>query len=214
VLGFQSARAVQAHVEVVQAGTNFTYTVFNDEAAGSSMYLDAFHLEARAPFDVVSSPPGRVFETDHFTYIDWVCTNDVLPYPQEVAPGGTLTGFILRSKVAASEPHGYAVTSWNNTSDASGPVSRGKVAAPALLGFDASLTNVLYSTSNTFNFALNGVPTFSYAIQSSSNLTTWSYVATNSAPFTFADTNAAKAPRRFYKPVFVPDAASWPVLGN
>src|SRR5262245_3938153 len=33
------AIAQQAHVEVVQTGTNFTYTVFNDEAAGSAFYL-------------------------------------------------------------------------------------------------------------------------------------------------------------------------------
>src|SRR5690242_14491710 len=86
LLQAQRASAVQAHIEVLQTGTNFAYAVFNDEAGGSALYLNAFHLQVRAPFDVLSSPAGWVFQTDHFTYIDWVCTNGTPPFPQDVAP--------------------------------------------------------------------------------------------------------------------------------
>jgi hypothetical protein len=212
LLQAQSSLAVQGHIEFVQTGTNFTYTVFNDEVAGSPLFLDAFHLQVRAPFDVVSSPAGWVFETDGFTYIDWMCTNEVPPYPQDIAPGGSLAGFALRSKVTGTETNSFALTTWNHGGDTSGPVFLGKILGPAILSFDGSLTNLFYSRSNTFQFDLKGIPSFSYAIQSASNLTDWTSVVTNSAPFSFADTN--KAVMRFYRPIFVPDSNSWPVLGD
>jgi hypothetical protein len=212
LLEVQKTWATQGHIAVAQAGTNFSYTLFNDEVAGSPFYLDAFHLQVRTPFNVVSSPPGWVFETDNFTYVDWVCTNEVPPYPQDVAPGTSLAGFAIQSKVASTETNIFAFTAWNHGGDTSGPVFLGKIATPAIPSLGAWLTNSFYSSSNTFHFALKGVPTFSYAIESSSNLSDWSPVVTNSAPFSVVDTN--KAVMRFYRSNFVPDSNSWPILAD
>jgi hypothetical protein len=98
------------HIEVTQAGSEFTYTVFNDEPATSSLYVNAFHLTiGGAPFSVTSTPEGWDYFTDNSTYIDWYNTELELPYPHDVAPDSSLGGFTILSAVATSEllPFGF-----------------------------------------------------------------------------------------------------------
>jgi hypothetical protein len=54
-------------------------------------------------------------------------------------------------------------------------------------------------SSNGFTLQLQGVPGFGYVIEASTNLYDWVPLLTNTAPFSFTDTNAAGYSRRFYR---------------
>jgi len=58
--------------------------------------------------------------------------------------------------------------------------------------------------SGQYSFAVAGVPGCKYEVQASTNLINWTPMQTNTAPFTFVDTNAGKFSRRFYRSVFIP----------
>jgi hypothetical protein len=82
--------------------------------------------------------------------------------------------------------------------------------SPATPVTNAALTSAA-STSNGFNFSVNGTAASPYVVVASTNLTYWVAVATNSSPFVFTDSNASKYSRRFYKAilasVYVPQVA-------
>jgi uncharacterized repeat protein (TIGR01451 family) len=70
-------------------------------------------------------------------------------------------------------------------------------APPPVLGPAAGVT-----TNATFEFALNGQPALSYAIEASTNLVDWVAISTNlpvGGRILFTDTNAAAIPERFYR---------------
>ena len=64
----------------------------------------------------------------------------------------------------------------------------------------ATLSSFAY-TNSQFQFSLTGVPTYSYIIQASTNLTNWTSIQTNTSPFTFTDTLATNYPYRFYRAI-------------
>ena len=79
--------------------------------------------------------------------------------------------------------------------------------ANAVLGVYATAeptVTVLGRTNGNPALELQGVPTFTYQLQASSDLTTtnWVPVETNTAPFIFIDTN--HFPQRFYRGVYAP----------
>ncbi len=51
---------------------------------------------------------------------------------------------------------------------------------------------------------IGGVPGWRYAVQTSTNLSSWTSVLTNNAPFTFNDTNLMKNRSQFYRAVYLP----------
>jgi hypothetical protein len=64
----------------------------------------------------------------------------------------------------------------------------------------AELNSPSISTSQ-FQFIVSGVPGYSYAVQSSTNLIDWTSFETNTAPFFFEDTNGLASPYLFYRVV-------------
>lgn len=68
----------------------------------------------------------------------------------------------------------------------------------------APTLTVLGRTNGTAALELQGVPTFMYQLQASTDLTTtnWVPVATNTSPFIFIDTN--RFPQRFYRGLYAP----------
>ena len=200
LLAGYSANAAQGHVAVAQNLTNFTYTISNEEPPGSQLFLSNFHLESNAPFQVISSPAGWSFITDNFSYIDWFCTNTVSPFPNDVAPGALLGGFVIQSALTNSESLGFALVSWQHGTTNSGPSIQGFVAAPSIPTLDATLTQPSHAGSNAFEFTVLGIPSFDYAVQSSADFVNWTPFATNSAPFRVLETNTLW-PLRFYRAV-------------
>ena len=68
----------------------------------------------------------------------------------------------------------------------------------------ASLATTKASSPGQFNVAVAGVSGFQYAVQASTNLTSWVSLQTNTAPFNFTDTNAGKFKQRYYRTVYLP----------
>ena len=58
--------------------------------------------------------------------------------------------------------------------------------------------------SGQFALTVSGVPGYQYVVQASTNIVNWVPVQTNTAPFTFVDTNASKFGQRFYRSVYAP----------
>jgi len=55
-----------------------------------------------------------------------------------------------------------------------------------------------------FQLRVAGMPGYSYMVQASTNLTSWTCLQTNAVPFVFVDADSANYPCRFYRTVFVP----------
>ena len=67
----------------------------------------------------------------------------------------------------------------------------------------ATLAGAAHGNSR-FTLTVSGTPGHPYAVQASSNLVDWVSLQTNTAPFTFVDTNADRFNRRFYRSVSMP----------
>jgi hypothetical protein len=61
------------------------------------------------------------------------------------------------------------------------------------------LSAPVFRANGTFEFNVGGVAGGNYVIASSTNLTDWIPLETNTSPFTFTDTNAVNAPSQFYR---------------
>jgi hypothetical protein len=61
-----------------------------------------------------------------------------------------------------------------------------------------------YPVANGCRLQIDSLAGCSYAVQASTNLSDWDLLVTNTAPFTFADTNSAAFPIRFYRGLWVP----------
>ena len=72
--------------------------------------------------------------------------------------------------------------------------------------YDESLTPPTLRTAKVspFQFQVKGIPGFAYAVQATTNLTSWVTLLTNTAPFTFVDTNNNPADVRFYRALIGP----------
>ena len=55
-----------------------------------------------------------------------------------------------------------------------------------------------------FALTVNGVPGYKYVVQASTNMASWASILTNTAPFTFVDTNASQFKQRFYRSFYLP----------
>jgi hypothetical protein len=79
-----------------------------------------------------------------------------------------------------------------------GVVDNVRVESPAVA---PSISAPAYAVNQGFRLSLSGVPGCRYAIQGSTNLVAWVSLATNTAPFGFADTNAGARSAQFYRAV-------------
>jgi hypothetical protein len=76
--------------------------------------------------------------------------------------------------------------------------------APALSTVPAPSLSAPAWAGGEFSFRLTGVAGYAYVIQASADLATWIPLQTNTAPFTFALTNAAASPWQFFRTVNLP----------
>ena len=67
-----------------------------------------------------------------------------------------------------------------------------------------ALASPVLSVDNQMQFTITGVPGLNYAVQVSTDMMNWDFVATNAAPFDFTDTNTANFPARYYRVVYLP----------
>ena len=68
---------------------------------------------------------------------------------------------------------------------------------------EANLTSVV-QINGQFSFLVTGLPGGRYVVQASSDLTRWTSVETNAAPFIFQDSAAGSFSQRFYRALYFP----------
>jgi Fibronectin type III domain len=92
------------------------------------------------------------------------------------------------------------------TNDPSPPVpkvskGRGSTASSNVLPAVAGTLTSAACAKGQFTFDVSGTSDALYIVQASTNLVDWESVQTNTAPFTFTDTDASKYSRRFYRAI-------------
>jgi len=197
----RNAEAVQAHVEVAASDTNFTYTIFHDEDPGSALILSAFELQLDAPIQAIQSPPGWTFQTDGANYVSWISTNDTPPFPDDVLPGASLSGFVVQTLVATMDTNACAIASSDLSTTNAGSVFTGSVLAPSAPTLNPGVA--LSQNAGALQLSVTGVTGFLYITEGSTNLVNWAPVTTNSPPFviTIPTTNPAP-PVMFFQTLF------------
>ena len=100
------------------------------------------------------------------------------------------------SNITTNQAGIYSVTAFDN----SGSTSR----AATLTVYATAAANLAPATHASGQYALTvaGVPGYKYVVQASTDLVNWVPMQTNTAPFTFVDTNAGNFCQRFYRSVY------------
>ncbi len=84
------------------------------------------------------------------------------------------------------------------------PAANGRLASAASPTEAATLTTVA-GTKGRFSFQVTGMPGRKYVVHATSDLTHWTPLQTNTAPFTFLDQTTDGARQRFYRAIYLPD---------
>jgi hypothetical protein len=107
---------------------------------------------------------------------------------------------LLLTSVTTNQAGGYSVTVTNMA----GTVTSSNAILSVYVSATPTMGAAAYTNDRQFQFEVNGVPGFNYAIEASTNLADWVPVFTNTSPFTFLDTTGSNAPLRFYRAVWLP----------
>lgn len=112
-------------------------------------------------------------------------------------PAGSFPQTMLTlTNVTFSDAGSYDVVASNLYGSATSSVTTLTVLLPATISSPA------YTANTQFQFTVTGAPGSNYVVQVATNLsppTTWVSLFTNTAPFTFVDSDAHSHPQRFYR---------------
>jgi len=100
----------------------WTYTVFNQQTAGSPDYVDQFTIAISAPFTVTATPTGwtdSIGLVNGVMSVTWSSNGD----STDLAPGASLGGFSISSSSSSSVLGNADVNSWDHTNETPGPNS-------------------------------------------------------------------------------------------
>jgi hypothetical protein len=123
--------------------------------------------------------------TSPLTY-QWECNSTPLP---------SATNAVLKlAGITANQAGHYSVTVANilGTTNTAAALSVYPTAA-------ATMATATAPSRGQFAMNINGVPGYKYVVQVSTNMVNWTSVQTNTAPFTFVDSNASHFRQRFYR---------------
>lgn len=137
-----SKAQLAARIDSSASGGLWTYSIFNDEASGSSLYLSTLDLTLGAPIADVSSPAGWDFLTDYATYVSWFNEDALPPYEHDVAPGNSLSGFSFTSASVVTTLAPASIASWDHALDAPGDVFSGSALVPMAVPEPAALASL------------------------------------------------------------------------
>jgi hypothetical protein len=113
---------LNADITSSNAGATWSYTLDNNESAGSGNYIRSFTVTLGAFINVITSPAGWDFNSDFLTFITWLA-DDTPPFPFDVAPGASLGGFSIQSPSGVVRMNNAVINSWNHPLDEAGPDS-------------------------------------------------------------------------------------------
>ena len=91
-----------------------------------------------------------------------------------------------------------------DTSGNRSPTNSGKVTLVVPPAAAATLGPAAYYDNGQYAFVVAGATGYKYLVQASADLVNWVPLQTNTAPFTFVDTNASQFDQRFYRTIFNP----------
>jgi hypothetical protein len=112
--------------------------------------------------------------------------------PSAVSPVLTL------NKITPNQAGTYSVVVYNSTSSTSSTAELTVYATAA-----ATLASTAHAAGQ-YALIVAGVPGYNYVVEASTDLINWVPLQTNTAPFTFVDTNASQFGQRFYRSVYSP----------
>lgn len=121
---------LRARIVSAQAAQCWRYTLFNDAAADSGLYVSSLALMVSAPVAIAGTPAGWRGETDGYSYVFWRAADYLPPYPNHLMPGDSLAGFALSSPRTMSQSSLAALSSWHHSVDAAGPIAADYVLTP------------------------------------------------------------------------------------
>jgi hypothetical protein len=142
------AQLAQLDVDISTPGT-WSYTITNLEPGGSPNYINAFTLAVGAPIQVTGTPDGWDFDVvtqNGQTYVGWFSADPQLPYPHDIAPGASLSGFQIQSTVTTSALLPYRIDAWDHDADDFGPFQIANVLAPSAVPAPPALWTMLLGT--------------------------------------------------------------------
>ncbi len=111
-------------------GNTWNYTIINNEPGTSNNWLTSFFLPIDAQVTAVQAPGDWFVQTDDATYILWY-NAEAYPYPSDVPPGGSLSGFQFESS-APGEFVSYTLSSWDHFFDQPGPTVSNQILTPGI----------------------------------------------------------------------------------
>jgi hypothetical protein len=100
----------------------WTYTIINNQPAGSPDYVDQFTIAISGPITVTATPAGwtdSIGLVDGVMSVTWSSNGD----PTDLAPGASLGGFSIFSTTSTSVLENADVNSWDHTANGPGPNS-------------------------------------------------------------------------------------------
>lgn len=124
------AVAFQFQVNLVQEGGLFSYNIENLETIDSNWFVSSFTILIGAPATVTGIPEGWQVDTDGISYVSWWNTDEELPYPHDIAPGASLSGFEINSAATTAEENIATLTTWDHALDSEGPSGQQPVIVP------------------------------------------------------------------------------------
>ncbi len=113
---------LNADIASSNSGSTWSYTLDNNETAGSGNFIRSFTVTLDAFINVITSPAGWDFNSDFLTFITWLA-DDTPPFPFDVAPGASLGGFSIQSPTGVVRMNNAVISSWNHPLDEAGPDS-------------------------------------------------------------------------------------------
>lgn len=139
--------AVQLDVDDSTPGT-WSYTVTNQEAQGSPNFINAFTLAvgvSEANLQVTGTPTNWDYDIvtqGGQTFVGWF-NPEGTPYPSDIAPGASLSGFQIQSAGAKSAMIPYEIDSWDHEADDFGPFHTANVLGPSAVPAPPALLTAL-----------------------------------------------------------------------
>jgi len=114
-------------------------------------------------------------------------------YSNSVVAGNTTN--ITISGFCPGKTYYFSATTYNSAGNESSFSSETSYTIPSV---QATLGNVARANGQ-FSFLVSGNTGSNYVVQASTDLVNWTSIATNTAPFTFVDTNMVAYSQRFYR---------------
>ena len=118
-----------------------------------------------------------------------------------VSGPGTLT---LTYTAAAIEYHTLRVQNANNSNSDQKVYVKANYTAPQNLRSPPVIVQPMFTTNTGFRFNITQPQGLNYVVEGSTNLASWIALRTNTAPFSFVDSEATALPARFYRARYAP----------